>query len=122
MLLVPSCERRTRAAVACAGSRLHTSLPYTPLPAHTCPHAVPLHLYTVPRAYTTASSSHHCAHTTHIHARAVYADGRVCISILHSPGDDPHGYEKASERWLPIHSVRAPFLLLVLLVCGGVGE
>jgi hypothetical protein len=37
---------------------------------------------------------------------AVYQDGRVCISILHSPGDDPHGYEKAEERWQPIHTVR----------------
>ncbi len=36
---------------------------------------------------------------------AVYADGRVCISILHNPGDDPHGYEKAAERWSPVHTV-----------------
>lgn len=37
---------------------------------------------------------------------AVYPDGRVCISILHAPGDDPTGYESASERWLPVHTVR----------------
>lgn len=43
---------------------------------------------------------------------AVYADGRVCISILHSPGDDPHGYEQASERWLPIHTVRFPVMVV----------
>lgn len=36
----------------------------------------------------------------------VYPDGRVCISILHNPGDDPHGYERASERWSPVHTVR----------------
>jgi hypothetical protein len=36
---------------------------------------------------------------------AVYPDGRVCISILHSPGDDPHGYESAAERWSPVQSV-----------------
>lgn len=36
----------------------------------------------------------------------VYHDGRVCISILHNPGDDPHGYESASERWSPVHTVR----------------
>ncbi len=30
---------------------------------------------------------------------------QVCISILHSAGDDPHGYEKASERWSPVHTV-----------------
>jgi ubiquitin-protein ligase len=37
---------------------------------------------------------------------AVYPDGRVCISILHPPGDDPSGYELASERWTPVHTVR----------------
>lgn len=31
----------------------------------------------------------------------VYPDGRVCISILHAPGDDPMHYESASERWSP---------------------
>lgn len=36
---------------------------------------------------------------------AVYSDGRVCISILHPPGDDPSGYELASERWTPVHTV-----------------
>ncbi|XP_024517530.1 ubiquitin-conjugating enzyme E2 7 isoform X1 [Selaginella moellendorffii] len=35
----------------------------------------------------------------------VYPDGRVCISILHAPGDDPNGYELASERWSPVHTV-----------------
>lgn len=32
-------------------------------------------------------------------------NGDVCISILHEPGDDKYGYEKASERWLPVHTV-----------------
>ena len=35
----------------------------------------------------------------------VYPDGKVCISILHPPGDDPTGYEKSSERWSPVQSV-----------------
>ncbi|KAI5813557.1 ubiquitin-conjugating enzyme/RWD-like protein [Pyronema omphalodes] len=35
----------------------------------------------------------------------IYKDGTVCISILHSPGDDPNQYEDASERWSPIQSV-----------------
>lgn len=38
-------------------------------------------------------------------AAIVYKDGRVCISILHAPGDDPNQYEHASERWSPIQSV-----------------
>ena len=37
----------------------------------------------------------------------VYEDGKVCISILHPPGDDQFGYEQSSERWLPIHSVES---------------
>jgi ubiquitin-protein ligase len=36
---------------------------------------------------------------------SVYPDGRVCISILHPPGEDPNGYELASERWTPVHTV-----------------
>lgn len=39
------------------------------------------------------------------HPPPVYPSGLVCISILHAPGDDPHHYEKASERWSPIQSV-----------------
>lgn len=33
------------------------------------------------------------------------SEGNVCISILHEPGDDKYGYEKAAERWLPVHTV-----------------
>ncbi|KAF1996451.1 ubiquitin-conjugating enzyme E2 15 [Amniculicola lignicola CBS 123094] len=39
------------------------------------------------------------------HPNVVYPNGTVCISILHPPGDDPHHYEQASERWSPIQSV-----------------
>ncbi|KAK2983268.1 hypothetical protein RJ640_009282 [Escallonia rubra] len=35
----------------------------------------------------------------------VYSDGKVCISILHPPGDDPNGYELSSERWMPVHTI-----------------
>eukprot|EP00127_Corallochytrium_limacisporum_P000252 Clim_evm20s8 gene=Clim_evmTU20s8 len=35
----------------------------------------------------------------------IYKDGRVCISILHPPGDDPLGYELTSERWSPVQSI-----------------
>ncbi|CAL5424370.1 unnamed protein product [Camellia sinensis] len=40
----------------------------------------------------------------------VYPDGRVCISILHPPGDDPNGYELASERWSPVHTFCGRFV------------
>nr|VDD09815.1 unnamed protein product [Brassica oleracea] len=42
----------------------------------------------------------------------VYSDGKVCISILHPPGDDPNGYELASERWNPVHTVNESFHFL----------
>lgn len=38
----------------------------------------------------------------------IYPDGRVCISILHPPGDDPmNPYETAAERWSPVHTVES---------------
>lgn len=43
----------------------------------------------------------------------IYPDGRVCISILHAPGDDPMGYESSAERWSPVQSVEK-ILLSVL--------
>jgi len=46
----------------------------------------------------------------------VYADGRVCISILHPPGDDEYGYEKASERWSPIHTVETILLSVISML------
>ncbi len=51
--------------------------------------------------------------TTEIYHPNVYPDGRVCISILHAPGDDPNGYELAGERWMPVHTVES-ILLSVL--------
>ena len=38
----------------------------------------------------------------------IYADGRVCISILHAPGEDAmNSMESADERWRPILGVEA---------------
>lgn len=48
----------------------------------------------------------------------VYADGTVCISILHTPGDDPTMYEKASERWSPVQSVEKVILSVVSMLAG----
>ncbi|XP_036093983.1 ubiquitin-conjugating enzyme E2 G2 isoform X1 [Rousettus aegyptiacus] len=44
----------------------------------------------------------------------IYPDGRVCISILHAPGDDPMGYESSAERWSPVQSVEKILLSVVL--------
>ena len=43
-------------------------------------------------------------------------DGRVCISILHAPGDDPLGYEKSSERWSPVQSVEKVLLSVMSML------
>ncbi|ESP01503.1 hypothetical protein LOTGIDRAFT_225382 [Lottia gigantea] len=43
-------------------------------------------------------------------------DGSVCISILHEPGDDKYGYEKASERWLPVHTVETILLSVISML------
>jgi ubiquitin-conjugating enzyme E2 G1 len=46
----------------------------------------------------------------------VYPDGRVCISILHSPGEDPSGYELASERWSPVQTVETIMLSIISML------
>ena len=46
----------------------------------------------------------------------VYRDGRVCISILHTPGDDPLGYESPNERWSPVQSVEKVLLSVVSML------
>ncbi|XP_066264415.1 ubiquitin-conjugating enzyme E2 G2 [Branchiostoma lanceolatum] len=46
----------------------------------------------------------------------IYPDGRVCISILHAPGDDPMGYESSSERWSPVQSVEKILLSVVSML------
>lgn len=46
----------------------------------------------------------------------IYADGVVCISILHSPGDDPTQYEAAAERWCPVQSVETILLSVMSML------
>ncbi|CAG0894258.1 unnamed protein product [Darwinula stevensoni] len=43
-------------------------------------------------------------------------NGDVCISILHEPGDDKWGYEKANERWLPIHTVETILISVISML------
>jgi len=47
---------------------------------------------------------------------SVEKDGSVCISILHEPGDDKWGYESASERWLPIHTVETIIVSVISML------
>lgn len=43
----------------------------------------------------------------------IYPDGRLCISILHPPGEDQYGYELPGERWSP---VQTPETILVSVI------
>uniref|UniRef100_H2Z0H8 Ubiquitin-conjugating enzyme E2 G1 n=1 Tax=Ciona savignyi TaxID=51511 RepID=H2Z0H8_CIOSA len=43
-------------------------------------------------------------------------DGFVSISILDEPSDDKLGYERAEERWLPIHTVENIMLCVINMI------
>ncbi|KAI8352362.1 ubiquitin-conjugating enzyme/RWD-like protein, partial [Mortierella sp. GBAus27b] len=53
---------------------------------------------------------------TYMHHPNIYPDGKVCISILHPPGDDIYGYEQACERWLPIYTVETIIVNVVSML------
>ncbi|KAI4204443.1 MAG: hypothetical protein LQ350_001200 [Teloschistes chrysophthalmus] len=46
----------------------------------------------------------------------IYADGKLCISILHAPGEDEMSGELASERWSPAQRVESVLLSIVSLL------
>ncbi|CAM9194644.1 unnamed protein product [Chrysoparadoxa australica] len=47
----------------------------------------------------------------------VYEDGRVCISILHPPGEDRYNaQETAEERWRPILGVEAIIISVISML------
>jgi len=46
----------------------------------------------------------------------IYEDGRLCISILHPPGDDAMSGELASERWNPTQSVTTVLLSVISML------
>ena len=49
-------------------------------------------------------------------------NGDVCISILHEPGEDKYGYEKAEERWLPIHTVETIMISVISMLADPNGD
>ena len=46
----------------------------------------------------------------------VYPDGRICISILHEPGDDERSGEDASERWSVAQNVRSILMSIISML------
>jgi ubiquitin-conjugating enzyme E2 R len=49
----------------------------------------------------------------------VYSDGRLCISILHSPGEDATSGESAGERWSPAQRVESVLISILSLLDDG---
>lgn len=46
----------------------------------------------------------------------VYPDGRLCISILHQPGEDAMSGESAGERWSPVQRVESVLISVLSLL------
>ncbi|KAF2652147.1 hypothetical protein K491DRAFT_695882 [Lophiostoma macrostomum CBS 122681] len=46
----------------------------------------------------------------------IYPDGRLCISILHQPGDDEMSGETAAERWSPVQRVETVLISVMSLL------
>lgn len=46
----------------------------------------------------------------------IYKDGKLCISILHPPGDDEMSGETAAERWSPAQRVESVLLSIISLL------
>ncbi|KAL9100176.1 MAG: hypothetical protein Q9163_004426 [Psora crenata] len=46
----------------------------------------------------------------------IYPDGKLCISILHQPGEDEQSGETASERWSPVQRVESVLLSIISLL------
>jgi hypothetical protein len=84
---------------------------------HTCIPCWQFYHFHFPFSIFTAF--HMCACARSLTPRPpVYPDGTVCISILHTPGDDPTMYEQASERWSPVQSVEKVILSVISMLAG----
>ena len=46
----------------------------------------------------------------------IYKDGKLCISILHAPGEDEMSGETAAERWTPAQRVESVLLSIISLL------
>ncbi|KAJ5191641.1 uncharacterized protein N7498_010626 [Penicillium cinerascens] len=53
---------------------------------------------------------------TPLHHPNIYKDGRLCISILHPPGEDEMSGELAAERWSPAQRVESVLISILSLL------
>jgi ubiquitin-conjugating enzyme E2 R len=51
-----------------------------------------------------------------LHHPNIYPDGKLCISILHAPGEDEMSGELASERWSPAQRVESVLISIISLL------
>ncbi|KAJ5146345.1 uncharacterized protein N7515_000909 [Penicillium bovifimosum] len=51
-----------------------------------------------------------------LHHPNIYSDGKLCISILHPPGEDEMSGELASERWSPAQRVESVLISILSLL------
>lgn len=71
----------------------------------------------IPTPYTTDTTSNSdFKFIRPLYHPNVYPDGRLCISILHPPGDDEVSGELASERWSPVQSVESVLISVLSLL------
>ncbi|GJC93659.1 SUMO-conjugating enzyme [Colletotrichum higginsianum] len=61
---------------------------------------------TFPRDYPYAPPTFRFLNKTIYHPN-IYTDGKLCISILHTPGEDEQSGEQACERWSPLQGVES---------------
>lgn len=48
---------------------------------------------------------------------SVYPDGKVCISILHAPGEDPHNEQETADlRWRPVLGVESILVSVISML------
>jgi len=71
---------------------------------------------TFPKNYPIDPPSFRFVDNKYLFHPNIYSDGRLCISILHAPGEDEMSGEMASERWSPLQGVESVLRSVLLLL------
>jgi ubiquitin-conjugating enzyme E2 G1 len=53
--------------------------------------------------------------TSKLYHPNIYGDGKVCMSILHDARTE-NFYDKAEEKWLPVHTIQSIVLSMLLII------
>lgn len=68
----------------------------------------------IPKNYPMSPPSFHF--TRPLFHPNIYKDGKLCISILHAPGEDEMSGELASERWSPVQRIFTVLISILSLL------